>query len=225
MMAQNFTNLLPPGSIPAQISQNFTNVIDTLTNTSLNLTALVSLSPFGATLTGEFGLPVALLIDGVGAPIDGGLALVNTGTAFIGDLQTGNLTGALGTLIDAPAVVDNAFLNGEMTLPLSFPLPTLTLDLGSQIFLGQQLLGIVTLNGVADVNIPLDGILVPETPATASLTGTATGTGIASNAVAGLINSSLPLTVDVGGTPISGLATGLLVFAPEQLALAITPAA
>jgi hypothetical protein len=31
------------------------------------------------------------------------------------------------------------------------------------------------------------------------------------------------LTVPVGGTPISGLSTGLLIYAPEQLALAITP--
>jgi hypothetical protein len=31
------------------------------------------------------------------------------------------------------------------------------------------------------------------------------------------------ITVPVGGTPISGLATGLLIYAPEQLALAISP--
>jgi hypothetical protein len=31
------------------------------------------------------------------------------------------------------------------------------------------------------------------------------------------------LTVPVGGTPISGLSTGLLIYSPEQLALAITP--
>jgi hypothetical protein len=54
----------------------------------------------------------------------------------------------------------------------------------------------------------LDGLLVPQTPYTASVAlGAPFGT----------------LTVPVGGTPISGLATGLLVYAPEQLALAITP--
>jgi hypothetical protein len=55
----------------------------------------------------------------------------------------------------------------------------------------------------------LNGILVPPTGYTAS------------------VNTGVPaigtITVPVGGTPISGLATGLLVFAPEQLALAITP--
>lgn len=59
------------------------------------------------------------------------------------------------------------------------------------------------------MNFPLNGILVPPTPYTASL------------------NSGIPVigtvTVPVGGTPISGLATGLLIYAPEQLAAAITP--
>jgi hypothetical protein len=47
-------------------------------------------------------------------------------------------------------------------------------------------------------------------------------------AVAALQNGSaaslLSGPIGAGGTPLSGLATGLLVFAPEQLALAITPA-
>jgi len=57
------------------------------------------------------------------------------------------------------------------------------------------------------VNLPLDGLLVPQTSYTASISGLP------------LIGS---LTVPVGGTPISGLATGLLVYAPEQLASAIS---
>jgi len=58
------------------------------------------------------------------------------------------------------------------------------------------------------VNFPLNGILVPQTVYTASIAGVP---------VVGTI------TVPVGGTPISGLATGLLIYAPEQLALAISP--
>jgi PE family len=222
MMAQNFTNLLPPGSIPAQISQNFTNVIDTLTNTSINVTALLGLGTSGlsATATGTFGLPVVLTIEALGAPVNALGALASSATAFIGDLDTGNLTGALGTLFDAPAVVTNAFLNGATTLPLSFSLPDFSTNLGNGPLLGT----LSFTNGVADIDIPLDGLLVPETPITASLTGTASGNGVASIAAAALVNSQLPLNEDVGGTPISGLATGLLVFAPEQLALAITPA-
>ncbi len=221
MMAQNFTNLLPPGSIPAQISQNFTNVTDTLTNTSINLTALLGFGTSGisATVTGEFGLPVALTIDALGAPVNAVVALGSSATAFIGDLGTGNLTGALGTLIDAPAVVTNAFLNGETTIPLSFSLPDFSTNLGNGPLLGT----LSFTNGVADVDFPLDGLLVPETPITVSLTGTASGTGVASIAAAALVNSQLPLNEEVGGTPISGLATGLLVFAPEELALAIAP--
>lgn len=223
MAAQNFTNLLPGGSIPAQISQNFTNVINTLTNTSIGVDALLGLGASGlsATMTSNIGLPVALLIDAVGAPVNAAGALGSSATAFIGDLETGNPLGAIGTLIDAPAVVTNAFLNGQTSLPLSIPIPALSVSLGTT-----PLTGTLSLtNGSADLHIPLDGILVPQTPITASIDGTATGTGLASNIAAALVNSQLPLNVDVLGTPTSGLLTALLVFAPEQFALAITPAA
>ncbi|OBA75027.1 hypothetical protein A5641_26090 [Mycobacterium sp. 1554424.7] len=224
MMAQNFTNLLPPGSIPAQISQNFTNVIATLTDTSINANALLGLGTSGlsATLTTDIGLPAALLIDAVGAPVNAFDAASASASQFAGELQTGNLTGAIGTLIDAPAVVTNAFLNGQTTVVLSLPLPVVSTNLGNSVLLGT----LSFTNGNADINIPLDGILVPPTPITGTITGIATGTGLAisaSNIAAALVNSQLPLNVDVLGTPTSGLATALLVFAPEQLALAITP--
>lgn len=224
MAAQNFTNLLPPGSIAAQVSQNFTNVIDTLTNTSINANALLGLGTTGlsATLTTDIGLPAVLLIDAVGAPINAFDALSVSAAQFAGALQTGNLTGAIATLIDAPAVVTNGFLNGQTALALSLPLPTFSTNLGNSVFLGT----LSFTNGVADINIPLDGLLVPQTPITGAITGTATGTGVAlsaSNLAAALVNSQLPLDVDVLGTPTSGLATALLVYAPEQLALAITP--
>lgn len=222
MMAQNLTNLLPAGSIPAQVSQNFTNVIDTLTDTSINATALLGLGTSGlsATLTSDIGLPAALLIDAVGAPVNAFDAMSASASQFAGELQTGNLTGAIATLIDAPAVVTNGFLNGETTLPLSIPLPDFTTNLGPLPFGGTLSL----TNGNADINIPLDGLLVPQTPITGSVTGTATGTGLAGIAAAALVNTQLPLNVDVLGTPTSGLITALLVYAPEQLALAITPA-
>ncbi|WP_139830759.1 PE family protein [Mycobacterium paraense] len=224
MMAQNFTNLLPPGSIPAQVSQNFTNVIDTLTNTSINANALLGLGTSGlsATLTTDIGLPAALLIDAVGAPVNAFDALSASAAQFAGDLQTGNLTGAIATLIDAPAVVTNGFLNGETSLPLSLDLPAFSTNLGNSVLLGT----LSFTNGTANINIPLDGLLVPQTPITATITGTATGTGLAisaSNIAAALVNSQIPLNVDVLGTPTSGLITALLVYAPEQLALAITP--
>jgi hypothetical protein len=222
MMAQNFTNLLPPGSIPAHISQNFTNVIDTLTNTSISVHALLTLIPLQATATANVGLPVALIIDALGAPVNTVDALGSTATAFVHDLHTGNLPGALATLFDAPAVVTNAFLNGESTLPLSLPVPSFTETIpGIPPFIPPGTLTFT--NGSADFTIPLDGILVPQTPMTGTFNGTATGTGVTGILAAVVLNSELPLHVDVGGTPISGLAEGLLVFAPEQLALAITP--
>ncbi|MGF2946170.1 hypothetical protein ACQV26_13680, partial [Mycobacterium sp. Lab-001] len=60
----------------------------------------------------------------------------------------------------------------------------------------------------ATVNVPLNGLLVPVTPYTATISGLPLGASITST---------------VGGTPLSGLATGLLVYAPAQLAQAITP--
>jgi hypothetical protein len=51
----------------------------------------------------------------------------------------------------------------------------------------------------------LNGIRVPPTPYTARVTVPLVG----------------PITTAVGGTPLSGLAAGLLIYAPEQLALAI----
>jgi hypothetical protein len=186
MEAQNFTNLLPPGSIAAQISQNATNVINTVTDTSITADALVKFSPFPLnpklSLTGTFGLPVALALDAVGAPVDALSASGSGATAFVDAVETGNWSGAAAALLDAPAVVTNGFLNGEMTLPLTFDVGGIPLTL----------------------NVPLNGILVPQTPYTASVDLGSLGT----------------LTVPVGGTPLSGLVTGLYN-ASEQLATEI----
>lgn len=192
MAAQNFTNLLPAGSIPEQISQNFTNVIETATDTSLAAQVLLVTKLFPLPPSATFsvnlaaGLPVALAVDAIGAPVNA-LEAASTGVSqFVSEMQTGDYVGAIGTLIDAPAVVTDAFLNGQSTLPIGFDISGLS----------------------ATVNLPLNGILVPPTSYTASVnTGTIIGT----------------ITTPVGGTPISGLATGLLVYAPERLALAITP--
>jgi len=188
MMGQNFTNLLPPGSIPAQMSQNLTNVLDTLADTSLAAQVLLTTTIFppSANLSVNLnaGLPVALTIEALGAPYNGAGAFGSSVTTFVDELQTGDPIGAIGTVIDTPAVVTDAFLNGQSTLPLAFDISGFP----------------------ATVNLPLNGLFVPPTAYTASV-NTPIGT----------------ITAPVGGTPISGLATGLLVYAPEQLALAITP--
>lgn len=195
MRAEYLTSLLPPGSIPAQISQNVTNVLDTVTDTSLNalVVAQVIYGPppfhlptgFDFSLANVAGLPTALALDAIGAPINAANALGASTTAFTDAVRTGNWSGAATALIDAPAVVTDAFLNGQSTLPIAFEVSGFP----------------------ATINLPLDGILVPPTPYTASV-----ATGIP------LIGT---VTTTVGGTPISGLATGLLIYGPEQLALAI----
>jgi len=192
LRTQYLTNLLPPGSIPAQISQNVTNVLNTVTNTSLTAQASlnIKLLPPNAGVTGklntEIGLPTVLTIEAFGATIDGlGGAGASVNLIDV-DLQAGNWAGAIRALVDAPALVANDFLNGESTLPISF-------DAGGY---------------PAVVNLPLDGLLVPVTPYTATISGLP------------LVGT---LTITATGTPISGLATGLFVYAPEQLAAAITP--
>ncbi|MCV7102685.1 PE family protein [Mycobacterium palustre] len=132
-MAQNFTNLLPAGSIPQMMSQNATNLIEALTNfgTTLDLNALSI----------NFGVPLQLVLDGLGGPINALSALNSTGVALGGALQTGNAAGALAAVLDAPAVVTNGFLNGTTALILP------PADLGG---------GLTSM-----VEIPFGGILTP----------------------------------------------------------------
>lgn len=187
MRTEYLTSLLPAGSIPAQITQNLTNVLDTVTDTSLVANVLLKTVVFPPSvtlsLTATAGLPTALALDTLGAPVNAANAFGASTTAFVGAVQTGNWSGAATALVDAPAVVTDAFLNGQSTLPIAFEVS----------------------GNPAVLNLPLNGILVPPTPYTATVTVPLVG----------------PITTAVGGTPLSGLATGLLIYAPEQLALAI----
>ncbi|MCV7381527.1 hypothetical protein BST11_21315 [Mycobacterium alsense] len=155
MMAQNFTNLLPPGSIPAQVSQNITNVIDTVFDTSLTGHALPTVTPpppppiADLSVSLAAGLPVARTIEALGAPYDAASAIAPSAATFVGQVQTGNLGGALGTLADAPAVVTDAFLNGQSTLPIGFDISGMP----------------------AVVNFPMNGLLFPQTAYTATVAG------------------------------------------------------
>ena len=110
--------------------------------------------------------------------------IINESAIRCNAVQTGNWSGAAAALIDGPAVVTDAFLNGQSTLPLG-----------------------LTISGYpAVINLPLNGILVPTTPYTASISGLP------------IIGS---ITLPVGGTPLSGIVPGLLSFLPEELAAAI----
>jgi PE family len=194
-ISQNFTNLLPPGSIPRDISQNFTNVIKTVTDTGIQSDAslVARLLPLPVAVTSlsvdnTLGLPLALAIDALGAPVVTVQALQSSVSAFTTAVQSGDWLGATGALIDAPAVVANGFLNGQTTLPLSFSISTGVGDIG------------------VELDLPLDGILVPVGPYGGSV-----------DLPLGL--GTFPL--EFGGTPLGGIVPGLLVYTPQQLADAI----
>jgi hypothetical protein len=144
-MAQNLTNLLPPGSILEQMAQNGTNLVNVFTN-------------FGTTLnldTGNlvFGVPLQLIFDGIGGPANALSALNSTGVAFAGAVQAGNASAAAAAILDAPAFMANGFLNGSTLISLP---PT-------------NVLGVIE----ATVQIPLGGILTPLSipPGSASIEG------------------------------------------------------
>lgn len=139
-------DLLPILGIPGQMAQNFANTVQALTNFS------TTIDPNSLGVT--FGLPLALLFDVVGSPVNMLSALGSTAHVLTGALQTGNLVGAVDTVLDSPAILANATLNGQ-TL---FTLPPVTLDLGG-------------LSLTASLEIPFGGILAPLSPLTAEVFG------------------------------------------------------
>jgi hypothetical protein len=175
-MAQNFTNLLPAGSIPATVAQRATNLFTTLTDLSQTLDL--------NTGNLHIGLPVVLALDALGPPLATLQAVGSSASAFVGAVQTGDALGAVAALIDAPAVIANGFLNGQAALPL----PALLGGPG----------GIETITA-----IPVGGILTPLQ--FASLSIPALGPG----------------SLTLSGTTFGGILPGLLVFLPETLAQAI----
>ncbi|OBI78129.1 PE family protein [Mycobacterium asiaticum] len=145
-MAQNFTNLLPAGSIPAQIAQHATNVFNVLTDFG---------STFDPTTLGiNFGLPLRLLFDGIGAPINGLVALHSSMTALVDAVQTGNVAGAAAAVLDAPAVFADGFLNGQTLI--SLPPLTTNVDFGIP--------GLPPSSLTAVAELPLGGLLTPLSP-------------------------------------------------------------
>ena len=127
-MAQNLTDIMPTGSIVAQMSQNFTNVLNTTHDTSITSKATAFLSPdpatpknpnsMGVAITTTMGLPTAMLISNAGGPVNAMVGLADSGSAVCSALQAGNPLGALTAALNTPAVVTNAFLNGHTTVPM-----------------------------------------------------------------------------------------------------------
>jgi PE family len=178
-MAQNFTNLLPAGSIPAQIAQNFTNVLDAVTD-------------FGTTINGSlvinFGLPLQLVFDSIGAPINALSALNSSSVSFVSALQAGNASAAAAALLDAPAYVANGFLNGQTLIAL----PDLTTHIT---FLGTPFGDLTT-----SAELPVGGLLTPLSPVILNPGGAISGTQIG-GLIPGLLSFGSQLAAAI--TPLS----------------------
>lgn len=119
-------DLSPISAIGGQIQQNLINLGGTALTDVAPAVAFVAAGPALSTLQG-FGISL---------------------NAFTTAVQSGDIAGALGALVDAPAVLANGFLNGGVTLPLLLPIG----------------LGFVVLD------VPFDGILVAPHATTATVT-------------------------------------------------------
>ncbi|ORW88844.1 hypothetical protein AWB92_22180 [Mycobacterium sp. IEC1808] len=200
--AQYFTNLMPP-SILRQMSQNFTNVLNVLTIPSISATATLPLAnPTTGSLSAFFGLPLVITYSAAGAPLAGLTGLATSATAVQTALLAGDPVGALGALVNAPAVVANGFLNGETIVDMTIPVP---------ISVTVPIIGPVSTTLPITLHLPFDGILVPPHPITATVDFSGFPGGV-------------PLLVTIFGTPFMGLVPLMVNYLPQQLAAAITPA-
>src|SRR5262249_51981231 len=114
----------------------------------------------------NFGLPLQLVFDGIGAPVNALSALNSTGVAFAGAVQAGNTSAAAAAILDAPAVVANGFLNGQTLIDL----PALTVN----VTLGDTPLLSIT----STATLPLGGLIAPLSPVVDNVLGPLQGTQI-----------------------------------------------
>lgn len=207
--AQYITNLMPAGSVPRQISQNFTNVLNTLTSPNITAVATLSIDVLAPSATGSlsgfFALPEVLTYSALGPPITTLTGLATSATAVQQALAAGNFVGALGAIGDAPAVVADSFLNGHVIKDVLISVPS-----GLPSFLAPPL----PTQILVTLHLPFDGILVPP----ANLTAT-----VDTNSQIPI--PGIPFGATIYGTPFMGLAPLLINYLPQQLALAIAPAA
>ncbi|MCV7088954.1 PE family protein [Mycobacterium interjectum] len=183
-IAQNVVNALPAGTVPAQIAQNATNLLSAFTNlgTTLNIT--------GGTANLSFGIPLQLILDGIGAPANALSGLNSSAVAFVGALQAGNASAAAAALLDAPAAIANGFLNGSTIValpPAMVSLLGLTLPSTTYIQLG----GLLTPLALPQVLVNLDGFILPL-----ELSGNTPVGGL----IPGLLSFPAQLAADIAAT-------------------------
>ncbi len=145
--AQYFTNLMPP-SILRDMSQNFTNVLTTLSNPNIQAVASFDIATTAGTLSTFFGVPLVLTYATLGAPFASLNAIATSAETIEQALLAGNYLGAVGALIDAPAHALDGFLNSATVLDTPILVPT---GLPSPL---PPTVGIT-------LHLPFDGILVP----------------------------------------------------------------
>lgn len=156
-------------------------------NTRQNVYPLIGLLAPALEPIAEFATtPISGLLVGAIGPIVGpALALVNSVSAIIEALGASDFTGALNALINIPANVVNAFLNGGPVLDLTTILPAL---------------GIVLPPEISNIGIAMGGLLSPGGVAFDALQTTASVAGITA-AIPGLpvgpIGSLIGLTKSI----------------------------
>jgi hypothetical protein len=255
-LADPFPFLRQVIAVPGHIFQNISNVTNTLTDISITFgsqldTSNLPLSLVNSTLTINLGLPVALGLDAIGAPITTFFAFEASGAAFGSAVQSGNFAAALTALVDAPAVIANGFLNGHATLALQQSFSTnLTIPVTDQVTVG------VPVTEQASIGIPLGGVLTPLAPITAIVGPVTIGPvtvgqlsipippvtvgpfpipvppfsigpftipipPVTVGPFTGPTETFGPFPLTVHGTPIGGIIPALVNYAPQQLAHAI----
>lgn len=217
--AQFLTNLIPP-SIPRQMAQNFTNILNTLTVASIEGDVVVPVfAPQTGFVSAYFGLPLVLGYALAGPPFAALNAFGASLSSFDQALATGNVVSAVGTLFDAPASVLNGFLNGQVFVDEPFLVPTGLTDIVVQFPPLPPVTIPLPRNVSIDVHLPFDGLLVPPhfLTATVGLDGYVPPPPVTL--------PGIPFEATIFGTPFMGLAPLLINYVPQQLAAAIAPAA
>jgi PE family len=130
--------LMTCNAIIQQVETNFGAIIHEITN-------------FGISVTGDFlkvGAPFALMLDLLGAPIVTLQSLESSVKLFVQAIESGNILGALGTLVKAPFNAVQAFFVGQGVLDYTLK----------------------KLGGL-EMHIPIGGLFAPLRPAELNIFG------------------------------------------------------
>lgn len=150
LLAGNDPLLAVPFSYPASLPTPFGPVTMTLNGSFDPLTQQVVFDSGSLTAPAPF----VYGLGAVGPALTTMTALQNSGTAFSGAVQSGNLLGAAGALLQAPGNAVTGFLFGQTAISQSIPGPS---------NLGYESVGI---------SVPVGGLLAPLQPVTVTLTPT-----------------------------------------------------